>query len=84
MTVSLTNHANMRCKQRGIDPSVIDFLMVYGSEIDTDNEATTLALTKQDKKRLLKKLKKCARTIEKAPYIVVSHTGEVITAAHKF
>ncbi|EMI7259664.1 hypothetical protein V6932_003382 [Vibrio alginolyticus] len=50
MTVNLTNHANMRCQQRGIDSSVIDFLMVYGSEIDTDNEATTLALTKKDKK----------------------------------
>ena len=82
--LNLTNHAVKRCKQRGIDPAVVELLIMFGTDIEIDNEASKLAFSKHDKKRLLKMLKKCCRTIEKEPYVVLAHTGEVITAVHKY
>lgn len=81
---NLTNHSVKRCQQRGIDPVVIEMLVMLGVEVDWDNEACTLAFGKREKKNLLKTLKKCTRAVERAPYIVLSHGGDVITTAHKY
>ena len=80
----LTNHSAKRCQQRGITPAVVDLLIMLGAEVDIDNEACTLAFSKRGRKNLLKTLKKCTRAVEKDPYIVLSHSGEVITTAHKY
>ncbi|WP_445777226.1 hypothetical protein [Shewanella sp.] len=80
---ALTDHSVKRCQQRGIDTAVVDLLIMFGAVVNIDNEASKLTLSKREKKRLLKTLKKCTRTIEKAPYIVISHSGEIITAAHR-
>ena len=82
--INHTFHANKRCQQRGIAPEVIELLIMLGSDIEVDKEATKLTFNKHDKKRLLKILNKCRRTVEKAPYIVLSHSGKVITAAHTY
>lgn len=84
MMAILTNHAHKRCQQRGISQSVIDIIISKGVEVDEDNEAITLALSKKDKKRVLKELKQCIHTLEKEPYIVLGNNGSVITTAHKF
>ncbi|SDH43777.1 protein of unknown function [Vibrio xiamenensis] len=81
---NLTKHAKTRCQQRGIDPTVIDILMLFGIEINEDNEAEKLMISKRDKKQLLNKLNKAKQAVEKNIYTVISHTGEVITAAHKY
>ena len=81
---NLSSHSAKRCQQRGIDPAVVERLVMLGADIEMDNEASKLAFNKHEKKRLLKTLKRCSRAVEKAPYVVLSHTGEVITAAHKY
>lgn len=81
---NLSNHTIKRCQQRGIDPAVIELLIMLGSDVEMDNEASKLAFNKHDKKRLLKTLKKCRQAVEKAPYVVLAHTGKVITTAHNY
>ncbi|MEG3754152.1 hypothetical protein [Psychromonas arctica] len=80
----LTNHATKRSQQRGIDSDVIELLIMLGTDVENDNEADTIAFSKRDKKSLLKTLKRCVQAVEKAPYIVLSHSGDVLTTAHKY
>ncbi|WP_413282499.1 hypothetical protein [Vibrio sp. MA40-2] len=82
--INLTHHSVKRCQQRGIDPAVVELLVAIGIEVNEDNEASKLAFSKREKKRLLKTLKKCTRTVEKTPYVVLSYGGDVITTAHQY
>jgi hypothetical protein len=81
---NLSSHSVKRCRQRGIDPAVVELLVMLGVDIEMDNKASKLAFSKREKKHLLRVLKRCSRAVEKAPYAVLAHTGEVITVAHKY
>ncbi|MEZ9864721.1 hypothetical protein AB4353_16225 [Vibrio breoganii] len=82
MTI-MTDHSMIRAQQRGIDPMVIELLILAGKETYSDNEACHLELSKKSKKNIIKRLKSSIRAIEKSPYVVLSHDGTVITTAHR-
>ena len=72
---NLSKHAQIRCQQRGIDPVLIDILIILGAVIKEDNDSISLEIPK--------KIRKLLNLVSKNIYAVLSFDGEVITVAHK-
>ena len=76
---NLSKHAQIRCQQRGIDPVLIDILIILGAVIKEDNDSISLEIPKKSHK----KIRKLLNLVSKNIYAVLSFDGEVITVAHK-
>lgn len=79
----LTNHAQTRMQQRGFTEELIKVILDFGKEYFRKGAMVYLA-DKHCVKKLMKiGYPKCFCEKCKGRYVVVSHTGEVLTVAHK-
>ena len=84
--IEITQHAQSRIRQRAIPPSVIEWLIDYGSSVNGDN-CEIIYFDKKAKKMLSKELgKEIVKCISKFlnTYIVLSKDGAVITAGYRY
>lgn len=81
----LTNHAQVRCQQRGIPQEAVDALLAYGNT-RRHHGADIYFLDKRGRSRVEAALgRNLFCRIEKAlnAYLVVSDDGGIVTAAHR-
>jgi hypothetical protein len=77
----MSQHAERRCQQRGIPPSVIDVVRQHGTPTDRPGNAIAYHLARNDCQLLIAQLKRQIHVLEKASKIVVveSDEGTVLT-----
>jgi hypothetical protein len=80
MTVS--QHAQKRCQQRGISPDLVLLLNALGMETQQKGNTYVLQLDKQTQKVLCKKLKTLLMQVQRKVFVVISDDDKLITAAH--
>jgi len=81
---NLTNHAEIRCQQRGITAHTLDLLMDYGENKHVRGGGISYFFTRKrirDISRHMKKEDVVLMEKQREAYIVVSPSGEIITAA---
>ncbi|MDN3717776.1 hypothetical protein [Vibrio breoganii] len=85
MSTQLTNHAKIRCQQRGFTKDCADIFMIFGHTVQySEDGAISLELGDREKKKLRKQLRACIQLTELRAYAIVSDEGDVITIAHKY
>lgn len=84
---TLTAHATVRLRQRGIDPGVLDCLVRYGHHEHDHRggvvvvfDRTSLEAIRRHESPALVRVAEDARSV----YAVVGSGGQVITAGHRF
>lgn len=85
MNAVVSNHARIRCRQRGIPPLVVDLLMTYGAEARAVR-CTRYFFDKLSRRRLAKAVgKREMRRIEGMldAMVIVGDDGTVVTAGHR-
>jgi len=80
---TLTRHAEIRFKQRGIRDEVMDCLERYGQIYDQSGGATRIFLPRHGARRAIKDLKRMIRAMESARGITVICNGETILTAYR-
>lgn len=83
---TVTHHANVRMQQRGIDASVVDYLLSFGEERLTNKGASIVYFDKDTKKKLFAQLDKNERIkIEHQvnAYLILGDDGKVVTVGHR-
>lgn len=84
MLANLTDHAEKRIQQRGINIGALDVIMQYGDPISAPGGALAISLTKKDASKLISSLKRQIKKIEKAQnVIVIEKNGAILTSYHK-
>ncbi|MFB1036742.1 MAG: hypothetical protein QMC38_15510 [Sinobacterium sp.] len=81
--MTISQHAQKRCQQRGISPDLVLLLNTLGMETQQKGNTYVLELDKYTKKTLSKKLKGLLMQIQRDVFVVISDDDNVITAAHK-
>jgi hypothetical protein len=81
--MTISQHAQKRCQQRGISPDLVLLLNALGMETQQKGNTYVLELDKHTKKILSKKLKGLLMQIQRDVYVVITGDDNVITAAHK-
>ena len=81
--MTISQHAQKRCQQRGISPDLVLLLNALGMETQQKGNTYVLELAKHTKKTLSKKLKGLLMQIQRDVFVVISEDDNVITAAHK-
>jgi hypothetical protein len=81
--MTISQHAQKRCQQRGISPDLVLLLNALGMETPQKGNTYVLELDKHTKKTLSKKLKSLLMQIQRDVFVVISDDDNVITAAHK-
>lgn len=81
--MTLSQHAQKRCQQRGICPDLILLLNALGIETAQKGNTYVLQLDKHTQKTLSKKLKRLLEQVQRHVVVVISDDDKVITAAHK-
>jgi hypothetical protein len=81
--MTISQHAQKRCQQRGISPDLVLLLNALGMETQQKGNTYVLELDKHTKKILSKKLKGLLMQIQRDVFVVISDDDNVITAAHK-
>ena len=80
--LNLTKHAQIRCSQRGISSMAIQTIFKYG-HFNYIKGAKSWSMNRQEKAFAKYDLGKEYKRIEKQlGYLIVSHDGTLITAAH--
>lgn len=82
--VTLSKHATKRIQQRDIDPYIVSLLLNYGHEQCAGKSVNKLQLPRIERKRIICRLKKMAKMLEKDPYILLSDDGIIVTAAKSY
>lgn len=84
MKNSLTKHAIIRLRQRGIREEVMFYLQKYGETSFAHRGAMKVSLNRRDKNKLVGDLKKAIRRIERSgDVIIIEKNGRVLTGYHK-
>jgi len=84
MLTNLTDHAEKRIRQRGINNGTVDVIIQYGKPIPAPGGAIALRLTKKKASRLIGSLKRQIHRVEKAQNVVViEKDGHILTSYHK-
>jgi hypothetical protein len=81
--MTISQHAQKRCQQRGISLGLVLLLNALGMETQQKGNTYVLELDKHTKKILSKKLKGLLMQIQRDVFVVISGDDNVITAAHK-
>ena len=81
--MTISQHAQKRCQQRGISPDFVLLLNALGMETHQKGNTYVLELDKQTQKTLSKKLKRLLMQIQRNVFVVISDNDNVITTAHK-
>jgi hypothetical protein len=84
--MNLTNHAQARMQQRGINITVLEYLDDYGCYLEQGHKGSIVYFDKRAKALLKKELsrREFARIERKLnAYYVVSNEGAVITVGHR-
>jgi hypothetical protein len=81
--MTISQHAQKRCQQRGISLDLVLLLNALGMETQQKGNTYVLELDKHTKKTLSKKLKGLLMQIQRDVFVVISGDDNVITAAHK-
>jgi hypothetical protein len=81
--MTISQHAQKRCQQRGISLDLVLLLNALGMETQQKGNTYVLELDKHTKKILSKKLKGLLMQIQRDVFVVISGDDNVITAAHK-
>jgi hypothetical protein len=81
--MTISQHAQKRCQQRGISPDLVLLLNALGMETQQKGNTYVLQLDKHTQKRLSKKLKRLLMQIQRNIFVVISDDDNVITTAHK-
>ena len=84
MNLEVTSHARHRFNQRGIDESIIGYLIHYGDTSYAPGGAMKISLSKRNANKVIAALKKQIRNIEKAQGImIVQKDGSILTGYHR-
>ena len=84
MKSSLSNHARMRFRQRGISEEGVEYLKKYGNPDYAIGSAVRLSLSRRDANRIIERLKRDIRWLERAGRIVlIEKEGKILTGYHK-
>ena len=83
VNMTISQHAQKRCQQRGISPDLILLLNALGMETPQKGNTYVLQLDKHTQKTLSKKLKRLLVQVQQNVMVVISDDDNVITAAHK-
>ncbi|MGS2719351.1 hypothetical protein [Paraglaciecola aestuariivivens] len=81
--MTISQHAQKRCQQRGISPDLVLLLNTLGVETQQKGNTYVLSLDRQMQKTLSKQLKRLLMQIQRNVFVVISDDDQVITAAHK-
>jgi hypothetical protein len=81
--MTISQHAQKRCQQRGISPDLVLLLNALGMETQQKGNTYVLELDKHTQKALTKKLKCLLMQIQRNVIVVISDDDNVITIAHK-
>jgi hypothetical protein len=81
--MTISQHAQKRCQQRGISPDLVLLLNALGMETQQKGNTYLLQLDKHTQKKLSKKLKRLLMQIQRNIFVVISDDDNVITTAHK-
>jgi hypothetical protein len=81
--MTISQHAQKRCQQRGISPDLVLLLNALGMETQQKGNTYVLELDKHTKKNLSKKLKGLLMQIQRDVFVIISDDDNIITAAHK-
>jgi len=83
LKLRISKHAERRCQQRGISPLAIETILDYG-HFNYVGGAKSWSMNRLEKSFARHDLGKEYKNIEKKlGFLVVSHDGTLITAAHK-
>jgi hypothetical protein len=82
--MTISQHAQKRCQQRGISLDLVLLLNALGMETQQKGNTYVLELDKHTKKILSKRLKGLLMQIQRDVFVVISGDDNVITAAHKY
>lgn len=74
--MTITKHANKRCKQRGITINLLDFIYHFGIGIEEDSEAIKIQITNKIRSQIISLLDKSKNKI----LVVDKNQGTIITA----
>jgi len=80
--VERTNHAKIRCQQRGIKNNHVDLILKHGTPIRRPGNVMEYRLYKRDKARIIETLKKDIQSMDKCTskaVLVDAKTEEIIT-----
>jgi hypothetical protein len=81
--MTISQHAQKRCQQRGISNDLLLLLNAIGMETHQKGNTYVLQLDKHTQKTLCKKLKRLLAEVQRNVLVVISDDDNVITAAHK-
>ncbi|MFH1742874.1 MAG: hypothetical protein ABIH23_28045 [bacterium] len=83
--MKLSQHAQTRCKQRGIPLGVADLIPVFGEPKRRAGGAWEYHVSHKQKSKIIADLKRLIQCIDKMPGTVVieSENGETITVYHR-
>lgn len=84
--MELTNHAQARMQQRGIDGTVLGYLDEFGCYLEQGNKGSIVYFDKRARTLLKRELsrREFARIERKLKaYYVISNEGTVITVGHR-
>lgn len=81
----LSRHASVRLQQRSIPPTVVDWLLKYGSSVRQDG-AEIIIFDRAAKKRLAREMGRAlvprlGKMLD--AYVVISNDGRVVTAGYR-
>lgn len=82
----MTKHAEIRSKQRGISPLMIDLLLKFGEEEPAGGGARKVYLNKPARRKLHAYAGALAPLIDQHLdiYAVVSHDYQIVTVGHRY
>jgi hypothetical protein len=82
--MKLSNHAKVRCQQRGIPNKLIKMVIIHGKPERGPGGARIYLLSKKMKNQIISSMKQNIQVLEQASNVkvVVSDDEQVITAYH--
>ena len=84
MNTSITEHAKIRFRQRGINEKVVDYLKKYGNATHVSGGAIKFTLTRRNANKVISDLKRDIPWLERAnSVILIEKDGDILTGYHK-
>jgi hypothetical protein len=83
LNMTISQHAQKRCQQRGISSDLVLLLNALGMETQQKGNTYILQLDKHTQKVLCKKLKTLFMQVQRNVFVVISEDDKVITTAHQ-
>ena len=79
----LTDHAEIRCQQRGLSKFIVDLILEFGNCSPAPGGATKVSLGKREHQRLSSELKKTLQTLDKAKGGNLILSDQTVITAYK-